>query len=134
MLEVVTVEDMYFVKYLVNVCSVFSLLPYVCVFSISCLGGYVLENWTILQRQRDCWLQRNLLLYYILYSSRPNQRPVLQISDQVRYWQKIKTWGLNIPPSRFPSGLYGTSQYTVSLHITERVWDWRKKWKIKCFL
>ena len=120
MLEVVTVEDMYFVKYHVNVCSVFSLLPYVCVFSISCLGGYVLENWTILQRQRDCWLQRNLLLYYILYSSRPNQRPVLQISDQVRYWQKIKTWGLNIPPSRVPSGLFGSTHYTVSLHIPAR--------------
>ena len=46
------------------------ILPYVYVFSISCLCGYVLENWTILQRQRDCWLQRNLLLYYILFSSR----------------------------------------------------------------
>ena len=60
MAEGVEVEDMYFVEH--------NVLPYVYVFSISCLCGYVLENWTILQRQRDCWLQRNLLLYYILYS------------------------------------------------------------------
>ena len=70
------------------------ILPYGYVFCISCLSGYVLENWTILQRQRDWWLQRNLLLYYILHSSRHNQSTGLQIMSNIGTGN-IYFWSLN---------------------------------------
>ena len=68
--------------------------------SLVCLVMY----WKIGQFYKDSETAgyKGICYYIIFYSSRHNQRLVLYISDQVRYWQKIKTWGLNIPPNRVP--------------------------------